>query len=312
MTRNTPSISLEQWRALVGVVEAGGYAQAAEALHKSQSALTYAIQKIETQLDVRAFEIQGRKAVLTTTGQMLYRRALALLAEAAELEQAAYKASAGWEAEIGLAVEMLFPTAIVLASLAEFGRESPHTRIELIESVIGGTPEALLEGRANLAVTARIPPGFAGDSLIRMPLLAVAHPDHALHRMERPLRFRDLRSHRHLIVRDSSRQRDRRTLSLDVEQRWTVSQMATSIAAVCAGYGFSWFPREAIAAELSDGRLKALPLKEGGERYVELYLVLTDPDFAGPGVRRLAAILRETVQRECARTRGEQTGLNRA
>ena len=56
----------------------------------------------------------------------------------------------------------------------------------------------------------------------------------------------------------------------------------------------------------------SVSLKEGGERYVELYLVLADPDFAGPGVRHLAAILRETVQRECARTRGEQMGLNRA
>ena len=42
---NTPRISLEQWRALVAVVEAGGYGQAAEQLHKSQSTVTYAIQK---------------------------------------------------------------------------------------------------------------------------------------------------------------------------------------------------------------------------------------------------------------------------
>jgi len=82
-------ISLEQWRALVTVVEAGGYAQAAEVLFKSQSAVTYAVQKIEQQLGVKAFELQGRKAVLTPTGHMLYRRALALVTEAAELEKAA-------------------------------------------------------------------------------------------------------------------------------------------------------------------------------------------------------------------------------
>ena len=45
-----PRISLEQWRALQAVVERGGYAQAAEALHKSQSTLTYAVQKIESLL----------------------------------------------------------------------------------------------------------------------------------------------------------------------------------------------------------------------------------------------------------------------
>ena len=50
-----PHITLEQWRSLIAVVDASGYAQAAEALHKSQSAVTYAVQKIESLLGVKAF-----------------------------------------------------------------------------------------------------------------------------------------------------------------------------------------------------------------------------------------------------------------
>jgi hypothetical protein len=68
-------ITLEQWLTLMAVVNTGGYAQAAEALHKSQSSVTYAVQKLESVLGVKAFEIQGRKAILTPTGQLLYRRA---------------------------------------------------------------------------------------------------------------------------------------------------------------------------------------------------------------------------------------------
>ena len=79
---SVPHISLEQWRSLMAVVDAGGYAQAAAALHKSQSAVTYAVQKIESQLGVKVFAIEGRKAALTPTGQMLYRRAVALVGEA--------------------------------------------------------------------------------------------------------------------------------------------------------------------------------------------------------------------------------------
>ena len=59
-----PQISLDQWRSLIAVVDAGSYAQASELLHKSRSAVTYAVQKIESLLDVKAFEIQGRKAKL--------------------------------------------------------------------------------------------------------------------------------------------------------------------------------------------------------------------------------------------------------
>ena len=182
-----PQISLDQWRALIAVVDAGGYAQAAQQLFKSQSAVSYAVQKIETQLALKVFELQGRRAQLTPTGQMLYRRALALVAEATDVEQAAHRLSAGWEAEIHLAVEILFPTDVLLDALARFGQESPRTRIELIESVLGGTSEALLKGQADLAIGPQVPPGFLGDPLLEVQVVAVAHRDHALHRLDREL-----------------------------------------------------------------------------------------------------------------------------
>ena len=289
----TPQITLEHWRALIAVVDAGGYAQAAQALYKSQSAVTYAVQKIESQLSLKVFEIQGRKAVLTPTGQMLYRRALALVDEAGDLEQAARRLSAGWEAEIHLAVEILFPTRLVLASLARFGEESPRTRIELVESVLGGTADSLLTGQADLAICPQVPPGFLGDPLLQVSVVAVAHRDHALHRLGRELGLRDLADHRHVVVRDSGAKRDRKAVSVEVDQRWTVGTIASSIQAVSAGHGFAWLPSAQIADELASGLLKPLPLREGRERQVMLYLVLAAPDFAGPGVRRLAQILRE-------------------
>lgn len=301
---SVPHIALEQWRALIAVVDAGGYAQAAEVLHKSQSAVTYAVQKIESQLDLKAFEIHGRKAILTPTGQMLYRRALALINEASSLEKAAHAVSAGWEAEIYLAAEVLFPTWLLLDCLARFGEESPGTRIEIVESVLSGTSDALLKGQADLAITPQPPPGFLGEFLMNMPILAVARRDHPLHRLGRELTARDLKAHRHVVVRDSGARRDRKALSIEVDQRWTVSNIATSIQVLCGGHGFAWVPVEHIRKELESGVLKPLPLREGGERLAPLYLVLADPDFAGPGVRRLAAILRETVVTEC-RARGD-------
>ncbi|SRR6266581_530734 len=295
-----PHIALDQWRALIAVVDAGGYSQAAESLHKSQSAVTYAVQKIESLLGVKAFEIQGRKAILTPTGRMLYRRALALVGEAGDLEQAARTLSAGWEAEIGLAVEILFPSGLLIDCLAQFGHDSPRTRVEVIESVLGGTPEALLKGQADLAISPQIPPGFLGSPLMRLRIIAVAHPDHPLHALGRELSYRDLRGHRHLTVRDTGANRDRRAVTVEVEQRWTVSHMETSIQAACMGHGFAWYPEERIRDELARGKLKPLPLRGGGERYADLYLILADPDFAGPGVRRLAEIIRATVAQECA------------
>jgi len=293
------SITLEQWRTLLAVVDAGGYAQAAAVLHKSQSAVTYAIQKIESLLGVKAFDIQGRKAVLTPTGQFLYRRARALLDESAALERAAKRLSAGWEAEIRVAADIIFPTWLLLDCFDRLAKESPHTRIELIESVLGGTTEALLHGQVDLAIASMTPPGFLGAPLMRMRFIPVASPDHPLHQLHRELTLQDLRAHRHLVVRDSGTKRTTSVLSIDVTRRWTVSHSSTSIEAARKGYGFAWFAEEKIRDELRDGSLKPLLLQDGGERFSELYLVLADPDSAGPGTRRLADIIREATATEC-------------
>jgi hypothetical protein len=47
--------------------------------------------------------------------------------------------------------------------------------------------------------------------------------------------------------------------------------------------------------------LKPLPLREGGERFAQLYLVFADRDHAGPATLRLAQIIREQVAKECRR-----------
>ncbi len=291
-------ITLEQWRALTTVVDAGGYAQAAELMHKTQSSVSYAVQKLESLLGVKVFKLEGRKAVLTPTGHLLYRRARYLLDEAAVLEQAAKKLSAGWEAEIRVVVESVFPTFVLLRCLDLLGAESPHTRIEVIESVISGASEALLQGQADLAIASSIPQGFLGDSLLQIRFVLVAHPDHALHRLGRKITMQDLRVHRQLVVRETGLRRATPTF-VEATQRWTVSNMATSIEAARCGYGYAWLPEEKLRDQISAGTLKPLPLREGGERFAQLYLVFADRDHAGPAITRFSEIIREQLTKEC-------------
>src|ERR1700730_1289316 len=300
-----PRISLEQWRTLLAVVDAGGYAQAATVLHKSQSAVSYAVQRMEALLNLKVFEVVGRKAHLTPTGEVLYRRAKALLEEAGALEGAASSLAAGWESELRLAVEIIFPTWLLLQCFARFGAERPQIRIELYESVLSGTEEALLQRRVDLAICSQVPPGFAGDPLMRLRIIAMAHPDHPLHQLGRELTLQDLREHRHLVIRDTGSQR-RSGSWLGAEQSWTVSHKATSIHAAVMGLGFAWYPEDTVLGELERGELKALPLREGGERWGELYLVFADRDYAGPGALRLAEIIRDLVAEQCRKAGQER------
>jgi DNA-binding transcriptional LysR family regulator len=221
-----------------------------------------------------------------------------LLDEAGALEGAAGSLAAGWEPELRLAVEVIFPTWLLLHCFARFAEERPQTRIELYESVLSGTEEALLQRKVDLAICSQVPPGFAGDPLMRVRFIAAAHPGHPLHQLGRELTLQDLRKHRHLMIRDTGSQR-RSGSWLGAEQSWTVSNKATSIHAAGMGLGFAWFPEDTILGELERGLLKALPLREGGERWAELYLVFADRDYAGPGALRLAEIIRELVAEQC-------------
>jgi DNA-binding transcriptional LysR family regulator len=290
----SPRITLDQWAALVAVVEAGSYAQASQRLHRTQSTVTYTIQKLEDLLGLKVFEIRGRRAALTPAGEVLYRRGKSLLEDAARLERSAASLAEGWEPELRLAVDMIFPTWLLLRALAEFGDQHPEVRIELIEAVLGGAEEALVEGRVDFVIGSHVPGGFIGDPLMQVRFACAASPTHPLHQLGRPLTLDDLRAHRHLVVRDSGARRSRSGGWLN-ERRWTVSNKATSIRAACMGLGFAWFAEENIRQELDSGALERLPLTEGAERYAALYLIYADRAAAGPGVRKLAEIIQGKV-----------------
>jgi DNA-binding transcriptional LysR family regulator len=293
-------ISLEQWNALVSVVESGGYAKAAERVHKSQSTLTYAVQKIERLLGLKVFALKGRKAVLTPAGEVLYRRGKALLEEAGRLEHAAADLAKGWESEVRLAVDIVFPTWLLLECFAAFGKERPDTRIELYETVLGGHEEALTGRKVDLAIGGLVPAGFVGDQLMPVRFVCAAAPQHPLHQLGRLLTLEDLRRHRHLVIRDSGALRARAGGWLN-ETRWTVSHKATSIRAATLGLGYAWYPEDSVREEIAGGKLKPLPLREGGERTATLYLMFADREAAGPGALLLADLLRKAVKRECSR-----------
>jgi DNA-binding transcriptional LysR family regulator len=292
----TPRITLEQWRALQAVVEAGGYAQAAAQMHKSQSTLTYAVQKIQSLLGVQVFEIRGRKAVLTDAGQVLYRRARTLLEEAAMLERGAVAMAQDWQPEIRIAVDTIFPTWLLLEGLAEFAVERPETRIEAYETVRIGTSEMLAEGRAEIGIGTSMD-GLTGTALGTIRVVAVASPDHPLHRLKRPITESDLKRHRRIFIRDTGAQRQAEVAG--AELRWTVSHKSTSIKAVAMGLGFAWLPVEIIRPELLDGTLVPLKLHESAERVGELVLAYADREFPGRDVARLGEIIRRRTSQAC-------------
>lgn len=276
--------SLDQWRALAAVVDADGFAQAAARLHRSQSAVSYAIAQLQEGLGVRLLELRGRKAELTPAGAELLRRSRPLLDQFARLEALARAMDAGWESELRLVVDAAFPQKLMLGILAELKAGCPHTTLSLADAVLSGAEDAITSGSADLVVTTRVPQGFLGDWLMDVQMRAVAAPGHPLHALGRTLSVDDLASHTQVVVRDSgSGRRDEGWLG--AAHRWTVASLEASHAAVCAGLAYAWLPAHLIETDLRKQRLLPLQLQAGGTRHLPLHVVLVKGEASGPAAR---------------------------
>jgi DNA-binding transcriptional LysR family regulator len=277
--------SIEQWAVLAAVIDQGGFAQAAAALNRSQSAVSYTVARLQESLDVPLLVIEGRKAVLTAHGRELLKRARPLIADLGRLERLARSLKQGWEPELKLVVDAAFPRERLLSIVAELQQLCPNTQMQLSDAVLSGAEEAITEGTADVVVATRVPPGYLGDWLLDVTFVAVARSDHALFSVDHPLTGDDLMRHVQVVIRDSGIKHPRDEGWLGAELRCTVGSMEASLATVEAGLAYAWLPDHLTRGALETGTIRRLPLSSGATRNVPLSLVLVNADRAGPAAR---------------------------
>ncbi len=283
-----PKVTLDQWRALQAVVDSGGYAQAAEALNKSQSSISYTVAKLQEQLGMELLHIEGRKAVLTPAGKALLQRSRHLLDNALELEAVAASLHQGWEANLALASDAVFPKSVLIQACQLFLPKSRCCKLLLCEEVLSGASEALLEKRVDLSITPWVPPGFMGEKLMDIKFVAVAHPDHELHQLGRKVSMTDLNQHMHIVIKDSGVKQNRDSGWLGADLRWTVSNFESARALLVGGLGFSWIPAHEAQTLIQQNKLLPLSLEVEYEKQGSLYLVYANKKISGPACQLLA------------------------
>jgi DNA-binding transcriptional LysR family regulator len=287
--------SLEQWRAFQAVIDHGGYAQAASAMHRSQSAISYSVNRLQEQLGVRLLELDGRKACLTEMGRVLLDRSRHLVDSASELEELAHHLEQGWEAEIHLAVDAAFPMPLLFNALKDFAQLAHGTRVTLTEVILSGAEDALLEKTADLVIGANLPAEYMSEHLLDIEFIAVANPDHPLNQLGEAVTAKQLRAELQVIIRDSGHTHSQNVGWQNTEQRWLVSHIDTAIETVIHGMGFCWLPSHKIEDKLKAGTLKAIPLREGATYRVPLHMAFVQQEYPGPATQLFAEKLKQAV-----------------
>ncbi|GLS24723.1 LysR family transcriptional regulator [Marinibactrum halimedae] len=288
--------TLEQWRMFKAVVNYGGFSQASQAIHKSQSTIHHAVQKLEESLGVTLLEVVGRKAQLTAAGEMMLRRSSYLLEEAEKIEALAGTIAQGVETHLRIAIDEAFPRKELYQAIESVSDQYPLLRIELFETILSGANELVTHGKVDLGISSIIDHAGFSEEICQLEFVAVACPNFPLTQLPTPLSFEDIKSYRQIVVRDSAQSASIDSGWLGAEQRWTVSHLSSSIDLVCKGFGFAWQPYASIEQHIKEGRLQLLNLQHGSKRYLKQYLHFIDADKLGPAANAFIKALRHQTQ----------------
>lgn len=287
-----PRTTVEQWQILVEIVDAGGFAPAAERLGRSQSSVSYAVAQLQERLGVALLEMDGRRARLTPVGRVLVTEARPLIADLARLEARARRLAAGDEPEVRLAVDSIFPRPRLFAALAAFRAAFPATRVHITETARLTVAEAFAGPEPADIVIAAYPVGaWMGTPLMEIPFVAVAATTHPLALIAGPVTLSDLARHLVVIIRTTETADVDAALARRAGEHWSVNSLEAALSAVASGLGYGWLPQDLVAGPLAAGSLRELPLSAGRLRRVTLNLVPRNPDGAGPATRALARLL---------------------
>lgn len=294
-------VSLKQWRIFHAVVDCGGFAEAAKSLHLSQSTISYTVSKLQDQLGTSLLKLEGRKAILTPEGRALLERSRNVLKEAVELETFARNLGQGWGQEVRLVVDHNFPVNLLTQSLSRFtalGKGAAHVRLREVPTL--HADDVLRDPNVDLAISERVPLGYLGEPLVEVEYVAVAHPEHALMKLEREISAIDLVQHIQIDMGPVNTGEKAGAGNSKHMRRWTMNSFDTVLAAVCEGLGYAWLPKHRVQKWLDQGLLAQLPLGDKRTYKSILYLVHGRPWCATPAASRLAEVLRGFASEERA------------
>ena len=262
-------ITIEVLETLDAIERRGSFAKAAEELNKATSAVSYAVQKLEEQLDIAIFQRQGRRSILTPAGRLILAEGRDILQTTARLASKAKEVATGWEPRINISVESLQSYAVLFSELREFLKEHPTIEIDICESVLNGGWEALEQDRVDLIVGSPGPvplqKGYRAIPLARTDLVPVIAADHIQAHLVTNLDTYEaaLPKVRRVITHDTSMTDIARSAGLGGEgQTFYVQNIDQKVAAILAGIGIGHLPLERINRHLDNGELIKLGLDE--------------------------------------------------
>jgi DNA-binding transcriptional LysR family regulator len=297
------ALTLDQLRMFVAVADAGSFRLAAARLGRAQSAVSSAVANLETELGTPLFDRSSHRPALTMEGRSLLEDSRSLLLRADLLRAKARGMGSGVEIELTLMADTLFPLSRIAEALGRLHAAFPSVGVQLQIGTLGEPVDALLVGKADLALTVGEDlrdPRLEFDSLAPLSMVAVVGPTHPLVQVAKggPVSAGELADHLQIVLVDPtvrSRGRDYGVLS---QRTWRVGSQEAKHQLIKAGIGWGRLPDWLVRDDLEKARLRRLPaaaLGEGGRTVGWSYLARRLDRPLLPAATFLRSSLREIM-----------------
>ncbi len=181
-------ITSSQLRALLAVIEAGGFGPAARSAGTTRATLHRAARELERRMAMPLFETTSHG--LRPTREAL-RLGLQVQLAIAELEQAHAEVASLGGADCGQTVIGGMPLArsrMLPEAILRFASRRPHHRISILDGPYESLLDALRRGRADVLVGAlrdAVPPDVVQEFLLEDPLAIIVRRGHPLEKSTR-------------------------------------------------------------------------------------------------------------------------------
>jgi DNA-binding transcriptional LysR family regulator len=295
-------VSVEQIKIFIAAAELGNFSAAGRRLKRAQSVVSQAVAGLEGRLRVKLFEREGRYPRLTEAGKILLADARAVVAGVDAMKARARGMAGGLEAELAVAIDVMFPMPVLTRAAASFMQAFPVTPLRLFVEALGGVAQTVLDGRAALGVMGSLVvemPALARERLLGVRMVSVAAPSHPLGQLTGDVPAAALHEHVQLVLTDRSELSAGREFQVLSPRNWRLADLGAKHAFLLAGLGWGGMPYALVAADLAAGRLKALALQDVPREGAVMPMYATYRPEAPPGpagrwfVERLKVLARE-------------------
>ncbi|MDE3175982.1 MAG: LysR family transcriptional regulator [Pseudomonadota bacterium] len=293
-------LTLDQMRVLVAVAETGSFSAAARKLGRVQSAISQAVQAMESALQLTLFDRARKTPALTDVGRAILEDARTVLAKTHAMQARARGLRDDLEPELTLAVDATFPMPLLMKSLEALRGAFPTLPATLFTDALGGARETLLAGAARMAIYPIFggpPAEVSAEFLARIALAPVAAADHPLARLGRPASREDLEAQVQLVLTGRTAYAQSLRGGVVSPHVWRFVDQTTRLDFLLSGFGWCNMPLHMVQEHIDAGRLRRLEFLHGEPApEFPLYVVCPRDRPLGRAGRWLAADLRERLK----------------